>query len=375
MDPHRLHDLVDDAARVMDAFGAAIYIVDLQQHFLVPRASTSHDHVRVVGTLAGRAFESGEIQNSGGTTWVALVDGVDRLGVLRIDGPDDVDVSEWGEDLAGVIAQLLVTKGGYTDIFARTRRTEEMSLAAEMLWGLIPPLTIMTPRVSVAGVLEPAYDIGGDCFDYSVNTNEAFVSVFDAMGHGLGAVDAAALALASARHSRRRGLGLADTANLVNDVIEERFKEVRFITSVLVRLDLATGTMEWVNAGHPSPLLIRERRVLGPIQGRSSPPLGIGPYPRPVNTIDLQPSDRVLLYTDGVTEGRLGGHEPFGEERMVAALETATLAGFGPAETMRRGAHAILEHHGYELRDDFTMVLLEFRSSELGDGDRFEERD
>lgn len=102
----------------------------------------------------------------------------------------------------------------------------------------------------------------------------------------------------------------------------------------------------------------------------SSP--GFGPFHRPVNTIDLQPGDRVLLYTDGVTEGRLGGHEPFGEERMVAALETATLAGFGSAATMPRGAHAILEHHDYELRDDFTTVLLEFRSSELGDGDRFQ---
>jgi hypothetical protein len=350
----------------MGALGAAMYLVDLQQHSLVPNGLTSLDHLSVTGTLAGRAFESGHLQQSGGTAWVALVDGVDRLGVLRIDDPDGAtDVSEWGEDLAGVIAQLLVTKGAYTDVFDRTGRTEEMSLAAEMLWGLIPPLTVMTPRVSVAGVLEPAYDIGGDCFDYSVNRNEAFVSVFDAMGHGLGAVDAAALALASARHSRRRGLGLADTARMVNEVIEERFEELRFVTSVLVHVAVDTGAMQWVNAGHPAPLLIRAGRVLGPIPGQSSPPLGIGPFPRPVNTINLEPGDRVLLYTDGVAEGRPLGQEPFGEERMVAALETATLAGLGPAETMRRGAHAILQHHDYELRDDFTMVLLEFRSRQV----------
>jgi hypothetical protein len=55
-----------------------------------------------------------------------------------------------------------------------------MSLAAEMRWGLIAPLTIMTPGVSVAGVLEPAYVIGGDCIDCSVNTDDAFVSLFDA---------------------------------------------------------------------------------------------------------------------------------------------------------------------------------------------------
>jgi hypothetical protein len=98
----------------------------------------------------------GQLQKSGGTTWVALVDGVDWLGVLRIDGRDVTDVSEWAEDLAGVLAQLLVTKGAYTDVFARTSRTYEMSRAAGMLWGLIPPITVMTPRVSVAGDLEPA---------------------------------------------------------------------------------------------------------------------------------------------------------------------------------------------------------------------------
>jgi hypothetical protein len=69
-----------------------------------------------MGTLAGRAFESGQLQRSGGTTWVALVDGVDRLGVLRIDGPDDVDVSEWGGGPCRRHSSTVGDKGGYRSI-------------------------------------------------------------------------------------------------------------------------------------------------------------------------------------------------------------------------------------------------------------------
>lgn len=59
--------------------------------------------------------------------------------------------------------------------------------------------------------------------------------------------------------------------------------------------------------------------------------------------------------------GASPGGEPFGEERLADQLDKAALAGLSTAETMRRAAHAVLDHHDHELRDDFTMVLVEFR--------------
>jgi hypothetical protein len=76
-----------------------------------------------------------------------------------------------------------------------------------------------------------------------------------------------------------------------------------------------------------------------------------------------------------VTEGRLGGHEPFGEERMVAALEMATLPVSGQLRRCDVVVTPSWSTTTTNYGDDFTMVLLEFRSSDLGDGDRFEGRD
>ena len=73
-----------------------------------------------------------------------------------------------------------------------------------------------------------------------------------------------------------------------------------------------------------------------------------------------EPGDRVLFYTDGVTEGRNLAGEPFGEARLADLLVRATLAGQPAAETMRRLAHAILAHQGRAPRDDATMVFLEW---------------
>ena len=74
----------------------------------------------------------------------------------------------------------------------------------------------------------------------------------------------------------------------------------------------------------------------------------------------LEPADRVLFYTDGVTEGSQPGREPFRETRLADLVVRETLAGQSAAETMRRLAHTILAHQGAKPRDDATMVFVEW---------------
>jgi len=83
-----------------------------------------------------------------------------------------------------------------------------------------------------------------------------------------------------------------------------------------------------------------------------------------VATTRLQPWDRVLFFTDGVIEGHRRGSDPFGTERLADLLSSVTLAGYGPAETMRRLSRSILDHHRHHLSDDFTMLFVEYRSGE-----------
>src|SRR3712207_9333854 len=84
-----------------------------------------------------------------------------------------------------LVAELVVAKDAYSDVFSRLRRRKTLSLAAEMQWELLPPPTFGTERVVITGGLEPAYDVGGDSFDYAVNGDTADLLVIDSVGHGL----------------------------------------------------------------------------------------------------------------------------------------------------------------------------------------------
>jgi hypothetical protein len=99
--------------------------------------------------------------------WVPLLDGVERLGVaeLLLPRPPEGNQQEELRAFLTLVAELIVTKDAYSDVFARLRRRKTLSLAAEMQWELLPPLTFGTERVVITGGLEPAYEIGGDSFD------------------------------------------------------------------------------------------------------------------------------------------------------------------------------------------------------------------
>jgi serine phosphatase RsbU (regulator of sigma subunit) len=368
------HDLAPDelvaavarAGGAVDAEDVAIYLVDYGQTLLVPLPDgTDRTPLEVDATLAGRAFAAIAVQEAdtaaGRRLWLPLLDGAERLGVLGLTLPCVDDAlrkrCSW---LATLIAELILSKNQYTDSYSLARRRQPMSPAAEMQWQLLPPLTFVTSRVVIAGLLEPAYEVAGDAFDYALNGDTAHLAVIDPVGHDLTASVLAAVTVGSYRHSRRVGLGLAETYTALDQAIATHFGGERFVTGQLAQLDCLTGRLQWVNAGHPLPLLVRRARVVDTLACHPVPPLGLGIGQPEIATAALEPADRVLFYTDGVTEGRNLDGEPFGEARLADLLVRETLAGQPAAETMRRLAHAILAHQGRTPRDDATMVFLEW---------------
>ena len=205
--------------------------------------------------------------------------------------------------LTALVAELIVTKGNYGDFFEIHRRRQPMSIASELAWQLLPPLTFGSDRVVISGALAPAYDLGGDSFDYGVDSDTARIAVFDAMGHGLEAGMLATVAVAAYRNSRRRRLKLDETAAAVDEAIRLRFGSERFVTAVLADLDLATGTFCWIRAGHPAPLLLRGSKVVKTLSGNGGLPLGLG-SPGEEAEESLEPGDQIVFFTDGVTEAR-----------------------------------------------------------------------
>jgi serine phosphatase RsbU (regulator of sigma subunit) len=313
--------------------------------------------------MAGRCFASGEpVSSSQESTilWLPLNDGVERLGVaeLRFDGPSEPgpDVHE----LIDLLALAIISRRRYTDVVHRVRRSRLLSEAAEAQWDLLPPLCHAVGAASIAGGLEPAYDIGGDSFDYAFNPGSLQFAVLDATGHGLDAVVMSAAAVHSLRNARRSSRSLAETYTQIDERIRRQFGDSYFVTGQLCSLDVSSGLLTWINAGHVLPLHIRDNSFIGELQCVPSLPMGLGGAVREVATVQLQPGDRVLFYTDGVTESRAADGRPFGAEMLADFLVRATLDGVAAAETVRRLTSRVVEFVGDELRDDATVLLVDY---------------
>jgi len=376
--PEALTRLLIEELGVIGVTDLAVYLQDYDQELLLPLTSeglVDREPEPIEGSVAGRAFTTDSpierVVDEGVRIWLPMLDGTERVGVLALTLPHlSEDDGRLLRRIAGLVANLIVLKGAYSDLFFLTRRRQPMSLAAEMQWRLLPPLTITTPRVSIAGAVEPPYAVGGDAFDYALNGDLAEFAIVDAMGHGLRASLMATASVSSYRHSRRARLDLPATYRNMDAVVAQQFGEDHFVTAQLATLQLDTGLLRWVNAGHPAPLLIRGRRVVRELQSSVTLPVGIGGADPEVAEEALQPGDRVLFYTDGVIEERVVEGEQFGRDRMVDLLLREIASGLPVGETVRRTSRTLLRHRGGTTTDDATIVLVEWRGREPENGRR-----
>jgi len=370
MPPQLIAPLVAEVIAAIGGRDVAVFLQDYDQTSLVPLPGSGlvvGEPEPIEGSFAGRAFLGDAVIEQavpvGVRLFVPLLDGSDRVGVLAFtaESPDEDD-RRLARRFAGLLADVLVTKGGYTDRFFQARRRQSMSLSAEMLWSLLPPLMMTTPQVAVAGILEPAYDVAGDCFDYALNDDVLHVAIIDAMGHGLDAAVMATVAVAAYRHARRGDVDLPDLYASMDRAIAGQFDQDRFVTAQMARLDVGSGRLQWVNAGHPHPLLLRNRRVVRIMDSPTTLPVGIGGATPHVSEESLEPGDRVLFFTDGITEEHTTGGEQFGEDRLIDQLERAEQGGGPVQQTVRRLSHALMRERGGTTSDDATLFLLEWRN-------------
>ena len=366
--PDEVATLVAREAEAVGLRDVRIYLQDYDQTTLMPLPVADAEPLEplsVARSLAGRAFSGHvpqeSVTDSGVLMWLPMFDGTDRVGVLRLTVAEATDSTRrLARRLAGATADLLITKGAYSDSFFRARRSRGTTLSAEMQWHLLPPLTMETPQVAVAGALEPAYEIGGDAFDYALNGSVLHVGIFDAMGHGLRAATMCAVAVGAYRHARRNGVALARKYALIDEALEGQFGDGHFATAQLADLHVGSGLLSWINAGHPRPLLIRGHKVVRSLRAEPTLPIGLGGDTPEVGQEQLEPGDRVLFFTDGVVEQLVGDGTEFGFERLADHVEREAAAGASVAETTRRLTAVLLQDRPGGLRDDATLLMLEW---------------
>ncbi|MCX5009478.1 serine/threonine-protein phosphatase [Streptomyces sp. NBC_00555] len=368
--PQLIAPLIAEEVGRVGGRDVSILLQDYAQELLVPLPGRKL-HVgqpeSVIDSHAGRAFLRGEVvevpQARGGVRmYLPLLDGGDTVGVMALTldavGGDDRRLLS---RLSCLVADLLVTKNAYTDQFFQARRREPMSVSAEIQWTLLPPLSMTVPQVEVAGILEPAYRVAGDSFDYALNDNILHAAVIDAMGHGVEAATMATVAIGAYRHARRVFISLAEKYAFMDDAVSRQFGPDRF-TAQLMHINVATGAMELVNAGHPAPLLIRDGQVVRQLESATTLPVGFGGEEPRIREHTLQQGDRVLCYTDGIIEEHVAGGDLFGEERLIRCVNRL---GEEPSQglraDLRRLSHMLKSERGGHTSDDATLFMIEWR--------------
>lgn len=369
-----LHSALLAALTPLAGSDPVVYVADFSHRTLIPvpsggRKSELADE-DIASTMAGRAFITREPvaaeRPDGVRIWVPLVEGTMRTGVLAVTLPTIGDGSLADIALLGVFAGLaLAAAAPLSDLSHQRRRGRTMSLAATMQWGLMPPLSAATERAAIAGVLEPAYDIAGDGFDYAINADVIEFGILDGMGHGIASSMLTGLAIGAYRHARREGLSIADIHAAVGAAIAEQYGGEAFATGIVGRLSTITGELDWSCAGHPPPLLLRDRTVISELRCDPAVPFGLDDDPpSSIGSEMLQPGDAILLYTDGVVEARTPTGEEFGLPRLIDLVERESASDRRGEELLRRVVRAVLDYQVDELRDDATMMLLEWSGAD-----------
>ncbi|MBW8796283.1 MAG: serine/threonine-protein phosphatase [Streptomyces sp.] len=367
--PHLIGPLVADVAERLGGRRPQVLLQDYGQLMLVPlpgEGLAGGEPQLIDESDAGRCFLDAvcvEVSEDDGVrVHLPLLDGGDQVGVMAVtlDRVDDHD-RRLLHRISGLVADLLVTKHGYSDLFFATRRDEPMSVAAEIQWSLLPPLAMIMPRVAVAGILEPAYDVAGDSFDYALNGDILHVVMIDAMGHGLDAATMATVAIGAYRHARRAGIGLSEIYDFMDRAVAKQFGPEHFVTAQMMQLDTTTGRIRWVNAGHPPAILVRNHRVAGRLDAPTTLPVGLGGAEPRISELGLERGDRVLCFSDGLVEEHKMSRKEFGENQLITCVNKLERTGRGVRAVTRCLSHTLKRARGGHTTDDATLLMVEWR--------------
>ena len=163
------------------------------------------------------------------------------------------------------------------------------------------------------------------------------------------------------RHARRLDVGLDGLYAAMDDAIAGQFGADRFVTAQMARLDVRSGLLQWVNAGHPTPLLVRDPHLVAELTRPTTLPVGFGGATPVVSERSLRRGDRVLFFTDGVIEEDRTSGGVSGGTRLKNLVEQISTNQDAVQETVRLLSKALMLERGGVTSDDATLLLLEWR--------------
>jgi serine phosphatase RsbU (regulator of sigma subunit) len=262
------------------------------------------------------------------------------------------------DDIAKQGAAALELANDYTDLIESARRRKPTTAAAEVQHHLLPPRIARITGAQLAGGLLPSYEVGGDWFDLVENRDGAWLAIADAAGKGPTAAGLSASALGALRAARRSGQDLIQAALWMDEVVRALGNPEFHVTAILARWHAPTGTLTWVNCGHPAGYVVDLDNNLAELEGPTHPALGRGRRPPRLSPsqVRLNSGDRLVMCTDGITERKVKGGGRFGVDGIRRAIERADAT--TAAATAMAIQHAVIKSWTEPLQDDATLVVL-----------------
>ncbi len=238
----------------------------------------------------------------------------------------------------------------------------DLRIAREIQMGLLPanlPALINATGLDIHAILEPARQVGGDLYEVMrLGADRVLVAVGDVSGKGIPAALFMAVTMTLLRTLAREGLGPEEILRRLNDELLEQNPRGMFVTMQCLLFDLAARTVECASAGHHAAIRVMPGGAAQPVFTTSGRVLALMPAERIASeTIELRKGESLVLFTDGVSEAFSVSDEAFGDDRLIAHLQSSP--GADAHETTLGVLEAVRQHAaGAKQSDDITVMTV-----------------
>lgn len=239
----------------------------------------------------------------------------------------------------------------------RELQGQELQQAREIQQSLLPKEIPAISGFEIECAWEPAKVVGGDYFDViRLSESKVGVCIADVVGKGVSAALLMANVQASVRAFAVESASPANVCSRVNSVLCSSISSGRYVTFFYGVLDSTERSFGYSNAGHLLPILIRRNGTVQPLENGGAV-LGVFPqWKYEDSLLHLDPGDRLILFTDGITEASLPDGEEFGEERLIESAKSSE--GQSTREMKTTLLADVKRFCDSQLRDDATLVVI-----------------
>ena len=254
----------------------------------------------------------------------------------------------------------------------KERIRAELSLATDIQAHMLPSIFPPFPEhdeFEIFATMDPAKEVGGDFYDFFMLDEKTLAFVIaDVSGKGVPAALFMVIAKTLIKNHTQMGMAPADVFTKVNQMLCEGNDAGLFVTAWMGVLDVETGKLTYVNAGHNPPLILQDNGEYVYLKSRAGFVLaGMEGVRYRQNELTLKPGDRLFLYTDGVTEATNPEKELYGEKRLSEYLNSHKET---EIEELLHGLREELDRFDGEAEqfDDITMLILHYQKRQASDG-------